>query len=47
MLNVSDKNSRKMCEICPGVNYSEKNVWGRIPWAEILREDGWHFPERN
>ena len=37
MLKVSNKNTRKKCEICPGENYLEKNVWGGIPWGVIFR----------
>ena len=35
MLKVSNKNTRKKCEVCPGGNYLKKNVWGRIVWVEI------------
>ena len=30
MLKVNNKNTRKKCEICPGGNYSEKNIWGEF-----------------
>ena len=36
MFKVSNKNTKKKCEICPGGNYSEKNVWGRILWKETF-----------
>ena len=29
MLKVSNKNTKKKCEISAGGNYSQKNVWGR------------------
>ena len=29
MLKVNNKNTTKKCEICQGVNYSKKNVWGK------------------
>ena len=30
MLKANNKNTRKKCEIFPGGNYSEKNVWGEF-----------------
>ena len=30
MLKANNKNTRKKCEIFPGGNYSEKNVWGEL-----------------
>ena len=37
MLKVSNKNTRKKCEICPEANYSDKNFWGKFHIGEIFR----------
>ena len=41
MVNVSNKNTRKKCEICPGGSYSEKFMGGTIS------QRGGYSPEEN
>ena len=38
MFKVSNENTRKKCEICPGGKYLEKNVWEGIPMGEFSEE---------
>ena len=42
---VSNKNTRKKCEICLGGNYSEKNLWGDSMEGHFQR--GGYCPEGN
>ena len=38
MVKVSNKNTKRKCEISPGRNYSQKNVWGGFHGAKFSEE---------
>ena len=47
MLKVSNKSTRKKCEIFPGRNYSDKKIWGEILWWLISGGGGGYCLEEN